>query len=97
MLKKILVFSGGMDFPTAYIMISTLCLLVLFVVTTALIKSSHKKIYEIIATIPILNFAVFYMFNHTAGNQLFGLMRYHAQLIISVIILLVGIIIANLF
>lgn len=95
MLKKIIVFADGMDFPTAYIMISTLCLLVLFVVTMALIKSSHKKIYEIIATIPLLNFAVFYMFNYTAGNQLFGLMRYHAQLIISVIILLAGIIIAN--
>ena len=95
MLKKILVFSGGMDFPTAYIMISTLCLAVLFVIISACIKSSHKRIYEIIATIPLLNFAVFYMLNYTAGNQLFGLMRYHAQLIISLIICVASIMISK--
>jgi len=95
MLKKIIVFAGGMDFPTAYIMISTVCLLIVFVGATALIKNSRKWIYNIIAAIPLLNFIVFYLFNSTEGNQFFGLMRYHAQLIISVIILIFGIIIAN--
>jgi len=95
MLKKIIVFAGGMDFPTAYIMISTVCLLVIVVGATALIKTSRKWIYEVIAAIPLLHFLLFYMFNYTAGNLFFGIMRYHAQLIISAIILFVGIIIAN--
>lgn len=95
MLKKIIVFADGMDFPTAYIMISTLCLLVLFVIAVVFIRTSRKSTYEVIAAIPLLNFVVFYMFHCTAGNLYFGFMRYHAQLIASLIICVAGIIIAN--
>lgn len=95
MLKKIIIFASGIDFPTAYIMISTICLLVLFVVTISLIKSSHKRSYKVISTMPLINFVIFYLFNYTVGNPLFGFMRYHAQLIISAIILVGGMIIAN--
>lgn len=73
------------DIPTKYLMVFTAAWLPVLIIFTVAVKKNKKTIFRILAFIPLLNFAVFYLFNFTRGAQLFGFLRYGPHLVAALL------------
>lgn len=83
------------DFPTAYIMIFTGVWLLVLITAVAFIKPKKPDVYRILGAVPLVHFAVFYLFNYTKGYFQLGFSRYGWFLISAIIYALSGLIIAR--
>ena len=83
------------DFPTAYIMIFTGVWLLVLITAVALIKPKKPDVYRILGAVPLVHFAVFYLFNYTKGYFQLGFSRYSWFLISAIIYALSGLILAR--
>ena len=73
------------DIQTKYLIAFTTAWFFVLIVFTVVIKKNKKKVFKILAFIPLLNFAVFYLFNYTRGAQLLGFLRYGPHLAAALI------------
>jgi len=73
------------DIQTKYLIAFTTAWFFVLIVFTVVIKKNKKKVFKILAFIPLLNFAVFYLFNYTRGVQLLGFLRYGPHLAAALI------------
>ena len=83
------------DAPTAYLLIFTPAWLLFLIVITVIFRKRKKDFFKILAFIPLLNFAVFYLINATWGNQLFGFLRYCPHLAAAIIYCIASLVIAR--
>ena len=94
-LKEILELVQLVDLPTAYLMLFTPAWLLVLIGFVIFVKKSVKPLFKVLSFIPLLNFAVFYLFNYTRGAQLVGLLRYGPHLVAAVLYLVAGLIISR--
>ena len=73
------------DIQTKYLIAFTTAWFFVLIVFTVVIKKNKKKVFKILAFIPLLNFVVFYLFNYTRGAQLLGFLRYGPHLAAALI------------
>lgn len=83
------------DLPTAYLMVFTPAWLLVLIGFVVFVKKNVKPVFKVLAFIPLLNFAVFYLFNFTRGAQLTGLLRYGPHLVAAVLYLVAALIISR--
>ena len=73
------------DKPTGYIMGFTAIWFLVLVIAAIVTKKNKKIVFSILAVIPVINFAVFYLFNYTKGVQLPGLLRFGPHLVAALV------------
>lgn len=78
------------DGPTDYMMSFTVDWFLVLVIFAIIAKKKRKVIFRILAPVPLLNFAVFYLINFTKGAQLIGFLRYGPGLAAAIIYLLIS-------
>ena len=84
-----------LDMPTAYLMIATPAWLVVLTVLVIIFRKKDGKIFKILAFVPLIHFAVFFLFNFTRGFQRIGIARFGPHLAAALIYLLASLIIAK--
>ena len=78
------------DGPTDYMMSFTVDWFLVLVITAIIFKKRRKIIFRMLAFVPLLNFAVFYLINYTKGAQLIGFLRYGPGLAAALIYLAIS-------
>ena len=73
------------DIQTKYLMVFTAIWFHVLIICTVVVKKRKKEFFLILAFIPVINFAVFYLFNFTKGAPLLGFLRYGAHLAVSIV------------
>jgi len=94
-IKEIIELLQVVDSPTAYLMVFTPAWLLVLIGFAIFIKKDKKRVFRALSIVPLLNFAVFYLFNYTRGAQLIGLLRYGPHLAAAVVYLIAGLIISR--
>lgn len=87
---EILELLSLVDIQTKYLMAFTAIWFYVLIIATVVIKKNKKKIFRILAFIPLINFAVFYLFNFTRGAQLMGFLRYGPHLAAALVYMAVS-------
>ena len=87
---EILELLSLVDIQTKYLMAFTAIWFYVLIIATVVIKKNKKKIFKILAFIPLINFAVFYLFNFTRGAQLTGFLRYGPHLAAALVYMAVS-------
>lgn len=94
-IKEIFELLHLVEAPAAYIMIFTPAWLLVLICFAIFIKKNRKPVFKVLAFIPLINFAIFYLLNFTRGAQLYGFLRYGPHLAAAVIYLIAGLIISK--
>lgn len=87
---EILELFSLVDIQTKYITVFTAVWFFVLIAFTVFVKKNNKRIFKILAFIPLLNFAVFYLFNFTRGAQLLGFLRYGPHLAAALIYMVIS-------
>lgn len=94
-LLKIIEMLRLLDFPTVYLLLFTVCWLLVLILFALILKSKNRIVYWILAVIPLINFAVFYLINYTKGAPATGFVRYGPCLLAALGYALAGIVLAR--
>ena len=69
-IKEIIELLTLVDRPTAYMMSFTAAWFLVLVVFAIFTKKRRKRVFRLLAFVPLINFAVFYLINYTKGAQI---------------------------
>ncbi len=83
------------DAPTLYMIIFTPSWLLVLILAAIIVRKKKKPVFTVLAFIPVINFAVFYLFNYTKGLPMFGITRYGPHLVAALIYCVISAIIAR--
>ena len=87
-IKEIIELLTLVDRPTAYMMSFTAAWFLVLVVFAIFTKKRRKRVFRLLAFVPLINFAVFYLINYTKGAQIIGFLRYGPGLAAALVYLI---------
>ena len=64
-IRQIFELLGMVDAPTLYMIIFTPSWLLVLILFAIIVRKKKKPVFTVLAFIPVINFAVFYLFNYT--------------------------------
>ena len=94
-IREIIEMLRLVDRPTAYLMVFTPAWLAVLVVLAIAFRKKPKKVFKVLAFIPLAHFVVFYLLNYTKGVPVLGIARYGPHLVAALIYLLACLIVAR--